>query len=310
MERVEIDYRGHRLVALAYNRMHPGTPIVLVHGLLSSVYSWYPKQLSFLFRFGPVYSVALPAHAPSVPPPDLERVDEALLTGAMAAQIDHLAGNRPVFLIGHSTGGNAALLFAIAHPERVRGVITIGTAHSGKEESGVYGAVQWANQHLGALGGWLVTGMLRVNSLSPRLHKVFLADMAAEPRRLLEHPDLDDYVESYFRLQKELDAKAMTAYFRDLIHMDLESRLRTLPVPVLVMRGDQDPFVSQARTQYLLDCLPHGELCLIPQCGHLPMFEQYERYVREVSRFIEAQNGAGAEPPPEGGTAPDANPGP
>src|SRR5690606_17152028 len=52
------------LTCLAFNEQAPGTPVVLIHGLLCSIYFWYPKHLS-VFGDRPVYSIALPGHYPA-----------------------------------------------------------------------------------------------------------------------------------------------------------------------------------------------------------------------------------------------------
>ncbi|MGN2639750.1 alpha/beta hydrolase family protein [Nocardia takedensis] len=54
---------------------------------------------------------------------EMLEIDMPALVGAVAERFPRA----PLHLFGHSIGGQLALLFAAAHPERVAGVITIGT---------------------------------------------------------------------------------------------------------------------------------------------------------------------------------------
>lgn len=127
------------MTCLIFNEQAPGTPVILIHGLLCSVYFWYPKHLS-VFGDRPIYSIGLPGHYPSPSLKPEERITPDSLATAVLAQIDALIGNQRCVLVGHSTGAHAALLAAAERPEQVEGVISIGGSLYGKEEGGIYAA--------------------------------------------------------------------------------------------------------------------------------------------------------------------------
>lgn len=289
MEEVLIKYRGHTLPVLGFNTQQLGIPIILIHGLLYSAYFWMPKQLEFLFGYGPVYSISLPAHTPARAPTDWSGVDERTLVEATAKQIDRLVGEQQqVIILGHSTGGTVALAYALAHPDRVKGVVTLGAATSGKEEGGILGLAQWAVLHLGAPGRGLLYATLWLNSVSLTLHRFLLKDVVADSKKFFQHPESEEFIDRYFPYQRELDRKQMMMFFRDLFRIDLAQRLCSLKTPVLVMCGDKDPFVSHQRTRYLTDCLPNGHMCEIKDCGHWAMFEQPQQYENAIRCFIDS----------------------
>lgn len=53
------------------------------------------------------------------------------LTDDLSAVIEDQAGERPVFLAGHSMGAHTAIAFSLRHPRRVAGLIAIGPTYVG-----------------------------------------------------------------------------------------------------------------------------------------------------------------------------------
>lgn len=100
-----------------------GPGIVLVHGLGSTRAHWLPTA-RLLARDHRVTLVDLPGHGVSDMP------DPFSLAQAVTALDLALAetGPGPVVLVGHSLGGLVCAAEAIAHPERVRGLVLVETA--------------------------------------------------------------------------------------------------------------------------------------------------------------------------------------
>src|SRR5205823_5502786 len=59
----------------------------------------------------------------------------------------------------------------------------------------------------------------------------------------------------------------------------LSSRLHRIQCPTLLIWGAQDHLVPPSYGQAYRQYLPHAELRLIPECGHLPMFEREDEFV-------------------------------
>ncbi|MBU1879618.1 MAG: alpha/beta hydrolase, partial [Chloroflexi bacterium] len=120
---------GHRLMVLALNPDTPGRSIILLHGITASVRFWAADELaSLLTPYGPCYSLSLPGHYPAAFPPDMPAQDltAEMMAHVLTAAIRQLAGEQPALLVGHSTGGFAALDIAAHTPDLTCGVISIG----------------------------------------------------------------------------------------------------------------------------------------------------------------------------------------
>ncbi|MBY5938979.1 MULTISPECIES: alpha/beta fold hydrolase [Marinobacter] len=273
------------LTCLAFNEQAPGTPVVLIHGLLCSIYFWYPKHLS-VFGDRPVYSIALPGHYPAPALKSGEQITPGRLVEAVFSQIEALIGQRRCVLVGHSTGAHAALLAAAARPEKVEGVVSIGGSLSGKEEGGIYAAFQRLAK-FGLPGRSLIALGLKVNAVSLGVHKIFMRDVVAEPDRFFEDTDANHYVSYYFPALKAISGLSMASYFRDLASLDLRPYMPKVTAPVLVMSGNQDPYVPIPNTEALHAALTNSKMTLIDRSGHLPMFENWPLYHAAMTSFMD-----------------------
>jgi len=128
-------------LAMIRKRLHgiPRTkaPVVLIHGYGQNRYAWHLPSRSFfnyLARAGfDVFNLELRGHGRSRhlgahPPRDPAVYVEEDVPAALA-EVARLSGGRPAYLVGHSLGGLIAYASAAAAPERVAGVVTLGSPY-------------------------------------------------------------------------------------------------------------------------------------------------------------------------------------
>lgn len=101
-----------------------GVPVVFVHSFAGSTAHW-AAQLAHLRNTRRAVALDLRSHGQSASPVHDDYAVESLAED-IAAVADGLKLKRFV-LVGHSMGGSASLAYAGAHPERVAGLVLVGT---------------------------------------------------------------------------------------------------------------------------------------------------------------------------------------
>ncbi|MBN1259334.1 MAG: alpha/beta hydrolase [Anaerolineae bacterium] len=276
----------HQLAAVCLNPQGAGEPVMLLHGITSSLAFWQVNPAPYMLEIGPCYSLSLPAHAPAVAPAGFR---DSVLTAVEIVQlldeaIHQLVGAQPVTLMGHSTGGFAALSLAAYRPERVRRVVSIsGFAHG--RWTGILGQYQRALR-LGWPGVVYFKLMFRLLNLHPALYRWAMRFYAADARALYAHPDLPDALDLLYPYYRRLDLDALLPYFRCMPDIDISGDLSRIQVPALIIAGTRDPIVPPEQSRRIAGQIPGAELVMLDGAGHMPFLERHEPYHAAVSRWL------------------------
>jgi pimeloyl-ACP methyl ester carboxylesterase len=70
--------------------------------------------------------------------------------------------------------------------------------------------------------------------------------------------------------------------------MDIAEDLRQLNLPVLIIRGDADPYLSRAIADKLHNEIPNSKLMLIPTASHFIQEDEPEQTAAAIVDFIGA----------------------
>jgi len=113
-------------VSVRLTHRHYGTdgpPLVVMHGLFGSARNWHSiaRRLADDYR---VFAVDLRNHGAA---PWTDTMTFADMVGDLEAFLDEHHLDEAI-LLGHSLGGKTAMLFALAHPERVDSLVVIDIA--------------------------------------------------------------------------------------------------------------------------------------------------------------------------------------
>jgi 3-oxoadipate enol-lactonase len=85
----------------------------------------------------------------------------------------------------------------------------------------------------------------------------------------------------------QTDQSVMAHRFHLVESFDLDTRLRRIGVPTLILAGDRDLLVSEQSLRALGEGLPRARLVRLPGCGHLAFVTQPKRVAEEVRRFLQ-----------------------
>ena len=222
-------------VDIAYLDEGEGEPVVLVHGFASTKeVNWlHPGWVSTLTRAGR-RAIALDnrGHGASAKLYDPAAYHSAVMAEDVRALIDHLGIPR-ADLMGYSMGARIAAFLALAHPDRVRGVV------------------------VGGLGIRLVDGVGLPESIADALEAPSLADVQDPQGRAFRA----------FADQTRSDRKALAACIRGSRQTLSRQDCARLTMPALVAVGSKDDVAGSA--QDLAALLPRGRALDIPGRDHM-----------------------------------------
>lgn len=271
MDVQEISIRDHTLAALPFNPDTPGAPIILLHGVTASIHFWTPEILAPFIERGPCTALSLPGHYPARFPAGFRGpLTASLFVDLLAEAIQQIAGGRRALLVGHSTGGFAALALAASTPLACGVVCLSGFAHG--VWTGAFTSLQKTARG-GPFSRLLFHLVFNVNRATFGVQRTSWGIYAGNMDRLMSNPDLDVSARQMYPDFRQLNIGSILTYFRDMPDIDISARLPAIGVPTLVETGSRDPIVPPAQARLIASRVPHSELVEIEGAGHLPFFE-------------------------------------
>jgi pimeloyl-ACP methyl ester carboxylesterase len=232
-----------------------GTPLLYLHGA-----SGAPVILPFMEKLAGSFEVLVPEHPGfglSDEPEWLENIHD--LAYFYLDFLGHL-DLRNVIVVGASIGGWLALEMAVRDAARIRSLVLVGPA--GISAPGV----QAADIFL-----WSPEELVRNLFHDPKLAEARLAEPVT--------PGEVDLA------LKNRHTAARLAWEPRLHDPFLHKWLHRVTVPVKIVWGENDRILPVAYAREFKRLLPHAEIEIVPNCGHLPQAEQADRFCDSVLRF-------------------------
>ncbi|MEM7352234.1 MAG: alpha/beta hydrolase [Acidobacteriota bacterium] len=247
-----------------------GPPLLLIHGTASSLHTWdgWVAELRDRFR---LVRLDLPGFGLTGPDPAHDYSAERRVE-ILKGLLDHLGIDR-CSVAGNSLGGYLAWQLAARHPETVDRMVLIDAAGYPRQRQ----------------EGTTVMDLGRVpvlrdvlSRLTPRLL------IAAAVRESYGDPTkatpqiIDRYYELLLRRgNRQSFLIGLNSEREDEYHL-----IRTLEQPTLVMWGSEDALIAVDAAKRFHQDLPHSELLIYPDIGHVPMEEIPERSARDAAAFL------------------------
>jgi pimeloyl-ACP methyl ester carboxylesterase len=252
---------------IAYDTAGEGDAVVFIHAGVADRRMWH-HQLSTVpdgFRF---VSLDLRGCGQSDLP------DEPFSNhGDVLAVVDHLGIDTTV-LVGCSMGGGTAIDLTLSAPERVTGLVLIGTGAPGADIEN-YEPPQWP----GILEAYEKGDFDRA------------AELEAEVWVVGYGRDKESVDPAAIALLVEMDRALMpNEERRDELSVPLDppraERMGDIEAPALIMVGEHDlPDVRQS-ADHLAATIGDGKAVVIPDAAHLPSLEQPEAFNRALLGFL------------------------
>jgi pimeloyl-ACP methyl ester carboxylesterase len=236
-----------------------GTPLVYLHSTLGESFMWLP----FYQAWSKEFRVLVPTHPGFGKSGGFDQIDSIEDMAFHYVELFDALGLEEVVLGGVSLGGWIAAEFAVRWPERVKRL--------------------WIAD---APGLWVedepFPDLFRYMQDRTRLRELLFHEPDSYMAKLIiqEQPDEEQMMAGY----QSMTVLARLVWERPY-DPKLAARLHRVQCPTLLVWGQHDRLVPPAYGEAYRKYLPHAELKLIPDCGHLPMFEREAEFVEAIRSF-------------------------
>lgn len=247
--------------------------IVLLHGFNADIHTWQPwadrlKADYRVIRFDQIgHGLTGPA------------VDDDYSLEAFVADLDEIAtrlGAERFVLAGNSMGGWIAMGYAMAHPERLEGLVLVdaGGAPIQREGGGNLAFTLARTPVVGHLMSQVLPRALVARSLSQSVSNQKIVTDAAIDRywEMARYPGNRDATRKRFSTPRESFDPAEIAQ---------------VEVPTLVIWGEEDALIPYRAAGWYLKHLPNATLVPYPGVGHIPQEEAPDRSVADLRAWLE-----------------------
>lgn len=227
-------------------------PLILIHGSASSHLGWPAELRRFPTRR--VFTIDLPGHG-RVKGTGCDSI--AGYAKAVAALMDALSISKAV-LVGHSMGGAIALHMGWQMPERVGGLVLIGTG-----------------------------AFLPVNTF-------ILENVLKDKQAVIEKINQWSWARAADPRMQQLGLKALEETPAEIIYtdyaacnqFDMREVLPDIQIPALVIGGTLDKMTPPAYSEFLAEKLPQVTLRWVEGGGHWMMLEQSAQVAQWIGEWL------------------------
>ncbi len=238
-----------------------GIPVLLLHGVTDSWRS-FELVLPHLPSFLHVFALSQRGHG------DADRPLTGYSFHDFAADVTAFIDARklgPVVLVGHSMGSGVAQRFALTYPERLLGLVLVGSF-----------AALHANPAVREF--WDSAVSLLVDPIDPQFVRDFQQSTLARPVPA-------GFFETVMQESLKVPARVWRALFSTFLQEDWSGELAKITAPTLIVWGDQDAFCPRSDQDLLVTTIRKSRLAVYTGAGHDPHWEEPERFANDLAAF-------------------------
>jgi pimeloyl-ACP methyl ester carboxylesterase len=256
-------------------------PIVLLHGSNADLHTWEPwaKGLSQDYR---VIRFDQVGHGLTGPDPEHD-YSRANFTEDIDQVADALGLERFV-LGGNSMGGKHALAYAVAHPERVAGLILVDSGGPPQDEV----VVEEEEDDGGGNIGFAIARIPGINTIAEHITPRSLIAQSLRQSVSVQSVASEAAIDRYWEMLRYPGNRAATmARFSTAYDPLTREEVGGLAMPALILWGAQDGLIPVAAGKWLDEVLPDSEFIVYPGIGHLPQEETPQASIADVRAWLE-----------------------
>jgi 2-hydroxymuconate-semialdehyde hydrolase len=249
-----------------YHELGEGTPILFLHGSgtgVTAAANWW-LNLPELAESGRCIAIDSVGYGQTVVPEGIEYGIKEWVRHSVRV-LDAL-GIEKTWIVGNSIGGWVAMQFAIDFPERLLGIVSMGTGGA-KKTAALSGHAKPELSEAGirrTLEQFVVDKSLVTDELVSLRYASALNDTASD------------------RLVDVVTARDRD---RDALPLDFEV-LGKLDIPVLLVHGMQDVVIPVSRTHELQAVIPTADSHIFNQCGHWSQVERAHEFNQVIKAYL------------------------
>lgn len=252
-------------------RAGKGEPVILLHGLGASSYSWR-YTLPELAKHYEVFAPDLPGFGRTDKPWDFDYSVDGLHRWILKF-MDQL-GIKNARFAGNSMGGVLSLWTAMEAPSRVERMALLGTPAYVENRPKMLWPLSWPV--LGSLYEWAL-GDVTLRFIA---ESTYVDKSKVDARMMAEYG---------LALKTAAGRRAVAQFVRHAIPADHRERIkgyRNVQHATLVLVGALDKMVGRAGAERLAKDLPRATLCMLDACGHAPQEDAPERVNARLLEFF------------------------
>ncbi|MEL7217380.1 MAG: alpha/beta hydrolase [Pseudomonadota bacterium] len=248
-----------------------GVPIVLLHGSNADLHTWEPwaEALSETYRIIRFDQVG---HGLTGADPNNDYSLENFVEDI--DQVADVMGLETFILGGNSMGGSHTVGYALAHPDRLQGIILVDAGGAPVKDDGD-GNV-----------GFSIARTPIINQLMKHITPRSLVEQSLRQSVSNQAIVTEEAVDRYWELLRYPGNRGatITRFARGLTGFT-EDQVARIEVPALVIWGDEDRLIPLSAGEWYDATLSNSSLVVYPGIGHLP-HEEAPETVSDLSKWL------------------------
>ncbi|MFV1987240.1 MAG: alpha/beta fold hydrolase [Gemmatimonadota bacterium] len=268
-----------------YQTIGTGQPVIVIHGGPGLDHGYLLPGLEPLGETNRLILYDQRGLGASTAPLDSSSITMTRFLDDIDALRDRVAGVERISLLAHSWGAIPALLYAMRWPQRVDRLILMSPTEPGQRYATETAAAQEAKR--------LPEDVAAVDSIS-RTPAFQRGDRRASSqlffhvfRGTFADPTIADTAFHPMLAERTaLQGRAVAALLMTpLAGLDFWDQLTELDVPILIIRGTEDP-IPLAMVREMEAALPNARLVEISGAGHFPFVEKRNETLEAIEAFL------------------------